>query len=111
MGRGAPCRRRARGGQEILGAIGNAVEGSAVAPGRDLALRAPRLAERPLARDGDHRVVFRAEALEPIEAQLGQRHGRELARAHEGSKLAHGLEEKIGAHGCFTPLPSGERAG
>src|SRR5207253_10087988 len=90
---------RARGGQEILGAIGNAVERAPVPPRRDFPFCAPRLAQCALAGDGDHGVVLRAQALEPIEVELGQRHGRELARAHEGGQLAHGLEEKLGAHG------------
>src|SRR3989442_15117642 len=63
--RRAPRRRdAARRRQQILGAIGDAVERPTVAAGGDLLLGPPRLLHRALARAGDHGIVAGAEPLE-----------------------------------------------
>src|SRR5262249_29303583 len=45
-------------------------------------------------RDGDDRVVFRAERLQPAEVRLGEVGGREHARAQLVAQLAHPEEER-----------------
>jgi hypothetical protein len=63
-------------GAQILRAVRDAVQRPAPASRGDLGLGASRLTERALARDRDHRVVARAQALEALEKGLGEGNGR-----------------------------------
>src|SRR5262245_61808508 len=71
IGRGAPRGRCARGGKKILRPVGNAVEGAAPAAGGNLRIGTAGLPESVIAHHGDHGVVARADALEPVEIELG----------------------------------------
>src|SRR5258705_187123 len=100
-GRGAPGGRdAARGREQVLGSVGDAVERAPVPAGRDLRLRASRLLDGAVACHRDHRVVARAETLEAIEEGLGQRDRGEPARADALRELPHRREDHVlGHHG------------
>src|SRR4029079_13355834 len=89
-GRGSPL-----GGEQVLGTIGNAMQRAPVPPRPELPVPLPGLCHRGLAQHRDHRVVGRAEALEPAEEVLGEFHGGYLPPAEQTPQLGDGLEREI----------------
>ncbi len=84
---GAPGRRRAFGGEQVLGAIGNAVQGAAVLPRCQLRVAVPGLRQGGFPQHGHHRVVGRAEALQPVEEVLRQLDRGHLPRPQQPAEL------------------------
>ena len=90
-------------GEEVLGPVGDAVEGADVAAGQDLLLRAMRLREGQVARDRDHGREAGTQRVESIEVGLGQLHGADLPPMEQGALFADRCEEHVVLqHRAFT---------
>src|SRR6266508_82574 len=97
VGLGAPGRRHRLRGEQVLSAVGNAVEQPAPAPGADLLFGFAGAVERFRAGEGRDGVQLSAFCLEPLERNFGQGDGRDRLRADTSSELGDRREE-IGSH-------------
>ena len=92
--RGAPGRRIARVGDQVLGAPGNAVQRPAILARGDLGVGLRGLLERQILGERDDALQQRVEPLEPAEIELRQLGRAELAGADQGRKLGDRQERQ-----------------
>ena len=95
VGLRAPGGGNALRGQEILGPVRDAVEGTAVLAREQLLVRAVGLGESELARHRHHGAQARADRLQPPQVAFGQLHRGEPARPERGPEVAHRREEDV----------------
>ncbi len=86
---GAPCRRVAFDGEQILGAPWETVQRSAVLASRDIAIGFRGLRTGAVCGERDHTVQPGVEPAEPGEIHVGQRGRRDLAAFHQCGQVPH----------------------
>ena len=92
---GSICGRDARRIEQILAAPRNAVQRPAILSRRDLCVRLLRLLQRQLARQRDHAMQLGIELLQPLQINIREPLGGELARLDPARELSHGRERNI----------------
>jgi len=94
--RSAERRRRAGPAEQVLGAVGDAVQRSAVVAGGELGVEFLGARERLLAQQRDDAEQLRVEALQPVERELGEPDRRDLALAQQAGEVEQRREGEVG---------------
>ena len=103
-------RRRPPGGrdpvlgcQQVLDAVGDAMQRAPVPARCDLLFGALGLPERPLAGNRHHRVVIASQPFQAVQENLGQLGRRNLPGLHQAPELADALENQTVRHDVSPP--------
>ncbi len=102
---GTPARRQPRRVQQVLAAIGDAVQRPAPAPGGDLRVGGVGLGHRELGRG--QRDAFQARAVtgDPVQIKLGELYRADLSGAHPAGQLRKRCEADVfGAAGDWARI-------
>ena len=91
---GTPLGRRIGGGEQVLGAVRNAMQRTAPVAARDLVRGLPRFGARAFGHGVRDAIELRAVAVDALEIALGEIDRRQLARADQLRQFIDGLEQR-----------------
>ena len=82
----------ARGVDQVLGAVGNAVQRAAVVPGGNLLFGAAGFTQSEIGADGNERMQFRIERLDAFQGGPGEFDGRDLPPLDQRRDFGDGVK-------------------